>query len=370
MKTKVVEFIGRLQDGGAETLVKDYALLLDKDRFDVTVLCEDYRPESNVYKTLVENDIKIEAMYGWSFFFNKVFARLFGKKYVAILFKKAIRKLQPDVLHTHLELLEVLYHARESLDGIKLFFTCHNPPQMLIGDQRPKERDACRYLIEHKGLRLIALHEDMAKEIDEMFGIDNTAVIRNGINFSRFRNIPKSKEEIRKENNIPEDAYVIGQIGRFAYQKNPEFTVEVFNELLKINDKAHLVLIGRGKQENELRKMASDLGIEDRVHILVGRDDVPELLKAMDVFIFPSRFEGLGIVLIEAQVSGLPCVTSDNIPFEAYQSKNITRLSLDAPKEEWIEALLNPKGNIERYGDINNYDMKKEIKNLENLYLQ
>ena len=369
MKTKIVEFIGRIQDGGAETLVKDYALLLDKEKFDVTILCEDYRKESNNYKTLIKNNVKIVTMYEKSFFINKVLARLLGKRYVAALFKKAIRELKPDVLHTHLELLEVLYHARESIRGIKLFFTCHNPPEMLIGDQRPKERDACRYLIDHMGLRIIALHEDMAKEIDEMFGIDNTSVIRNGIDFNRFRNTEKTKEQIRKELGISNDTYVIGQVGRFAYQKNPEFTVAVFNELLKKKEDACLLLIGRGKGENDLRQQISSLSLEDKTKMLISREDIPELLKAMDVFILPSRFEGLGIVLIEAQVAGLPCVVSDNIPKEAYQSKNITRLSLSDPKEKWVEALLDPKGNIEEYGNIDDYDMNKEIRNLEKLYL-
>lgn len=369
MRTKIVEFIGRIQDGGAETLVKDYALLLDKEKFDVTILCEDYRKESNNYKTLIKNDVKIVTMYEKSFFINKVLARLLGKRYVSALFKKAIRELKPDVLHTHLELLEVLYHARESIQGIKLFFTCHNPPQMLIGDQRPKERDACRYLIDHMGLRIIALHEDMAKEIDEMFGIDTTSVIRNGIDFNRFRNVEKTKEQIRKELGISNDTYVIGQVGRFAYQKNPEFTVAVFNELLKKKEDACLLLIGRGKGENDLRQQIASLGLEDKAKMLISREDIPELLKAMDVFILPSRFEGLGIVLIEAQVAGLPCVVSDNIPKEAYQSKSITRLSLNDSKEKWVEALLDPKGNIEEYGNIDDYDMNKEIRNLERLYL-
>ena len=84
MKTKLVEFIGRIQDGGAETLVKDYALMLDKEKFDVTILCEDYREDSAVYKTLKENGVKIVAMYERSFFINKVLARLFGKRYVSI----------------------------------------------------------------------------------------------------------------------------------------------------------------------------------------------------------------------------------------------------------------------------------------------
>lgn len=369
MKTKIVEFIGRIQDGGAETLVKDYALLLDKEKFDVTILCEDYRPESNNYKVLRKNDVRIVALYERSFFINKVLARLLGKKYVAKLFEKKIKELRPDVIHTHLELLEVLYHARDAIEGIRLFFTCHNPPQMLIGDGLPAERDACRYLIDHNGLRIIALHEQMAEEINGMFGVNNTAVIRNGIDFNRFMNISKSREEIRKGIGVKEDDYVIGQVGRFAYQKNPEFTVNVFNELLKKKKNACLLLVGRGKGESDLRKQISDLGIEDKVRLLISREDIPELLKAMDVFVLPSRFEGLGIVLIEAQAAGLPCVVSDNIPQEAYQSRNITRLSLDDPYEKWVEALLDPKGNIEEYGNIDNYDMNKEIKNLEKLYL-
>ena len=370
MKTKVVEFIGRLQDGGAEMLVKDYCLLLDKELFDVEVLCEDYVETSAVYKTLKQNGIPITAVYKPSFFINKVLARLLGKKYVAILIGKAIRKLKPDVMHVHLEMLEILYHARDCLDGIRLLFTCHNPPQMLIGDQRPGERDACRYLIDHNGLQIIALHEEMAKEINEMFNVDNTAVIRNGVDFDKFRNIPKTKSEIREGLGIPENAYVVGHVGRFAYQKNAEFTLKVFRELLKKRPDAYLLLIGRGKQENELRQLIKDYQIEDKVKMLVGRDDVPELMKAMDVFILPSRFEGLGIVVIEAQVSGLPCVVSDNVPEEAYQTPRITRLSLDEEIDVWVDALLDPKGNIETYGNLDDYDMRKEIRNLEKLYLK
>ena len=310
------------------------------------------------------------VMYKRSFFVNKVLARLLGKRYVALLFKKAIRQIKPDIIHTHLELLEVLYHARDVLDGIKLFFTCHNPPQKLIGEERPKERDACRYLLDHNDLHIIALHEGMAEEIEEMFGIKNVSVIRNGIDFDRFKNIPVSKKEKRKELNIPEDAYVIGQVGRFTYQKNPEFTVSVFHELLKKNKNAYLLLIGRGKQEAELRKQIEDLGVKDHVRLMVSRDDIPELLKTMDVFILPSRFEGFGIVLIEAQVAGLPCVVSDNVPEQVYQTANITKLSLQDPYEKWADALLNPVGNIGSYGDIDDYDMNKEIRNLEELYLR
>ncbi|MBQ6334416.1 MAG: glycosyltransferase [Erysipelotrichaceae bacterium] len=368
-KIKLVEFIGRIQDGGAETLVKDYALMLDKEKFDVTVLCEDYKENSTIYKTLKENGVKMKVMYEKSFFINKVLARLLGKRYVAILFKKAIRELQPDIIHTHLELLEVMYHGKEVLQGIRLFFTCHNPPQKLIGEERPGERDACRYLLDHNDLHIIALHEGMAKEIEEMFGIENVSVIRNGIDLDRFRNVDILGPEKRKELNIPDDALVVGQVGRFTYQKNPEFTVAVFNELLKKNDKARLLLIGRGKQEESLRKQIRQLGIEDKAELLIARRDIPELLKTMDVFMLPSRFEGFGIVLVEAQAAGLPCVVSDNVPEQVYLSKNITKLSLEDDIDTWVDALMHPQGNIEKWGNIEDYDMKKEIRNLEDLYL-
>ena len=369
MKTKVTEFIGRIQDGGAETLVKDYALMLDKDLFDVTILCEDYKKNSVNYQILKENNVHIVTMYENSFFINRVLARILGKRYVALLFKRAVKKIKPDVIHAHLEVLEIMYHARKALKGIKLLFTCHNPPQMLIGEKRPKERAACRYLLDHNCLQIIALHEQMAQEINEMFDIDDTKVIRNGVDFERFRNVKRKKENIRRDMDLPVDAYVIGQVSRFAYQKNPEFTVNVFAELLKKRENSYLLLVGRGKQENQLREQVRDLGIEDHVRILVNRRDIPQLLKAMDVFILPSRFEGLGIVLIEAQVAGIPCVVSENIPKEAYQSKKITVLNLSDPIDTWVKALLRPRGNISEYGNLDDYDMKKEIKNLESLYL-
>ena len=368
MKTKVVEYIGRIQDGGAETIVKDYALALKRDNFDVYVVCRDYVKDSSIYKTLTKNNINIVSMYKEFNYPDRVLARLLGVKYVSNKLKNILDDIKSDVIHCHLECLESLYYAKESIGNAKLLFTCHNLPNICIGDDIPKEKKACEYFIKNNNLQIIALHDEMAKEINNMFNINNTVVIKNGIDFNKFRNVSKSKQDIRKELNIPTDAYVVGQVGRFAYQKNPEFTIDVFIELLKKNSNSYLLLIGRGKDETKLRKQVSELGLDKNVLILTSRDDIPELLKAMDVFMLPSRFEGLGIVLIEAQVSGLPCVTSDNIPLEAYQSKNITRLSLNDSKDKWVDALLNPVGNIEKYGDINEYNMDVQIEKLEKLY--
>lgn len=366
MKTKVVEYISRIQDGGAETIVKDYALKLDKDKFDVIVLCEDYKKNSANYKILISNNIKVISTYGRLSILCRILARIFGNSFISILFSKTIEKLSPDVLHIHLESLDVVYRSRNIIDGIKLFFTCHNLPELKIGNKNPIEKKACEYLLKNDNLQIFALHKDMANEINNMFNINNVEVMKNGIDFDRFINLNSNKKD---ELHISNDAYVVGNIGRFHYQKNHEFIIKVFYELHKIRNNSYLLLIGDGKNKNALLNLINKLGISKNVIILSNRNDIPELLNCMDVFLFPSRYEGLGIVLIEAQKMNLPCVVSDVVPNEAFQSNLITRLSLDDSLEKWVDSCLNPISNVNNYGNIDDYNINNVIKKLEAFYL-
>ena len=368
MKKRLIEYIGRIQEGGAEALVKDYALLLDKEKFNVIVLCDDVRNGSANYKILIDNNIKVVSLFGNHRFICRVLRRVFGGRFRALLFDKKIKELKPDIIHAHLESLETLRYSKQ-LDGIKLFYTCHNPPEMMIGSGNIKEHQAAEYLLKKYRMRFIALHNEMAEEINIMFSIDNCAVIRNAIDFDRFANLNANREEVRKTLNIPNDAYVVGNNGRFVYQKNHEFLINVFSKINSINKNSYLLLIGRGTLEEDIKKQISELGLNDNIRILSNRSDVPELLNAMDVFVFPSRFEGLGISLIEAQIMKLPCVVSQAIPSEAIQSNLITKLSLNDSLDLWVDQCLNPISNVKEFGNIENYNMKKEIKHLENLYL-
>ena len=369
MKTKVVEYIGRIQDGGAESIVRDYALTLNKYIFDVYIVCRDYKKESNVYKTLINNNVKIITLYPKFNIFHRFLARILGAKYVSNKFAKVINNIKPNVIHCHLECLETVYYAKNYLDNIKLLFTCHNLPELCIGKNRPREHKACKYLIKNNNLHIIALHDEMAKEINSMFNINDTIVIKNGINFAKYRNIIETKDEIKQSFNIPRDAYIIGQIGRYDYQKNQDFSIKIFKKLLEEKPNSYLLLIGRGKDEKKIKSLIKKYNIQKNVLLLKNRDDIPRLLKMMDVFLFPSRYEGLGIVLIEAQVMGLPCLVSENIPQEAFQSKNIVKLNLNDPINNWINSLLNPVCNINNFGNINDYDIKYVVRKLEREYL-
>jgi len=367
MKT-IVELIGRIQDGGAETIIKDYALLLDKNKYKVVVICDFARKDSSIYKTLKDNNIEIIELYGNYPYLGRAISRLFGRKPVSNIFKRIIKRISPDLIHVHLECLELLYHAKECLKNIKLIYTCHNLPETLIGKLAPKESEAAHYLVENNGLKFIALHEDMAKEIDEMFNVNDTKVIRNGIDFNKYKNVVETKEEIRKKLNISPDSFVVGSVGRLTYQKYPEFIVDVFNEVVKRRSDSVLLMVGNGKLENDIKERIHNYGLDDKFILLSNRGDMPQLYKAMDVFLFPSRYEGLGIVLIEAQITGIHCVVSDRIPKEAFQSNLITVLSLEDPLDKWADSCIEKQSNIQYYGDIDEYDMNKEIKELEEVY--
>ena len=398
-KVGVIEFITTVGDGGAETLVKDYALLLDKERFDVTVVVLHDLKNSANYRRLQENGIRVIALSSQEDPLKKIWRRIFktpteeelsaqdytetprepsdGRKsmfgrcksflrnlYFGARFMKIVNETGAAVVHAHLEVLEILQAISRPLRGIRLFHTCHNPPEVIYVDE---ERPAAEALIRKNGMRLIALHPEMAKELNELFGVKNTVTIRNGIDMPRFLDPGVTREEKRKELGIPEDAFVVGHVGRFFGQKNHPFLVEVFRETALRQKNAYLLMVGAGDTtfvEEKLR----EYGLQDRYQILSHREDINEILKAMDVFVFPSLFEGFGIALLEAQAAGLRCIASDRCPMEVFRTETALALPPEDPAQ-WAEAVLDPTLRRENTRELWDYDMKREIRRLEELYL-
>lgn len=369
MKIKVAQYIGAIQDGGAETLVKDYALLLDKNLFDIIIITRWRGYDSANYKILEKSGIRMISIYPNNNFFLKAFNCIFGEFYIPYKLYKIIQQEKVNVLHGHLELLHTISPISNKIRNLKIFYTCHNLPTLLLSGKRKKEGIAARYLLKNNQFQIIALHDDMRKEINEMFDIDNTVVIRNGIDFRRFQNVYESKDNIRKCLGIPDNAFVIGHIGRFSDQKNHDFLIDIFSEICKKRDDAFLLMIGAGELMDTVKDKINKLHLTDRVLILSHRSDTPQLLKSMDVFVFPSRFEGLGIVLIEAQVAGLRCIVSDTVPSEAFKTELAVAVSLKESPQRWAEIVLDDSIKGEANGNLEDYDMNKEIKRLEMLYL-
>lgn len=182
-----------------------------------------------------------------------------------------------------------------------------------------------------------------------MFGSDARRALCHpvGIDCAAYAFRQKERESLRQEWGIREDQPLIGHVGRFAYPKNHEFVLEVFDTLRRTQPDAVLVLAGTGEREPEIRTLAQSRGLAGSVRFLGLRDDVPRLMQAMDALLMPSRFEGLGLALIEAQAAGLPCLASDAVPQEAAVTGRIRRLSLAESPDQWAAVL---RKLLTRYG--------------------
>ena len=164
-------------------------------------------------------------------------------------------------------------------------------------------------------------------------------MLHNGVDLSIFRYDPQGRRQIREEFSL-EDRLVVGHVGRFHKQKNHRFLLEIFSKIRARREDAVLLLVGIGELERSIREQARELGIEDAVIFAGQRFDIPQLLSAMDVFVFPSFHEGMPNTVIEAQATGLPCVIADTITKEAGITALVQYLSLEQTPEHWADTAL------------------------------
>ena len=179
---------------------------------------------------------------------------------------------------------------------------------------------------------------------DFMFGkncvkTNKATILHNAVDLSIFKYDADKRSEIRKELGV-EDRVVVGHIGRFNSQKNHTFLLDVFAKIKEKQDDAVLVLVGKGDLEGDIKEKIQSLGLSDSVIFTGVRSDVPALLSAMDVFVFPSFYEGMPNTVIEAQATGLPCVIADTITREADITGLVKYLSLGEAADSWADTAL------------------------------
>ncbi|MBQ0068074.1 MAG: glycosyltransferase [Phascolarctobacterium sp.] len=377
-KLKVIQFLDVMNDGGAETLVKDYLLMLDKEQFDVVLVNIWQAHNTANWEIVTKNKIRIITIYPWWFlrWWNipcMVLHKLIKKWYIPWRLKKIIKNEKPDIIHVHHFLLRYLKAIAKELTNIKLFYTCHSLPKFFLGDNQSPEYLAAAYLIKHNNLRLIGLHADMVVELNNMFNIDNTFLLNNGIDFRCFNNNATTKDIERNDLHIPQDAFVLGHVGSFKKPKNHKFLADIFIKIAANNPKAYLLMVGSGWLGNGgwrkwlIQKKLNFAGLKGRYQILSNRSDINKILKAMDVFLFPSLWEGLSIALVEAQVSGLRCVVSDAINKAGILTSKCKVLPL-GDADLWANTILNNDADDKSFNNFDDWNMRKEIKKLEMFY--
>jgi glycosyltransferase involved in cell wall biosynthesis len=201
----------------------------------------------------------------------------------------------------------------------------------------------------------------------------NFHIIPNAIDIEMFTFNSLKRELKRKEFDI-EDKFVVGHVGSFTTPKNHTFIIEIFKNIYDKNDNAVLLLVGDGEFYNDINEKIKLLGLKEVVIFTGSRPDISDLMCAMDVFLFPSLHEGLGIVLIEAQTNGLYCVASDVVPLEAKATNLLEYISLNESSSYWADAVLKYNGGYERENmqeKVNEagYNIKNASKWFEEFYI-
>ena len=214
---------------------------------------------------------------------------------------------------------------------------------------------------------------------EDLYSTGKVKEINNAIDLKKYSYDLTTRHGIRKLLGIDEDAIVIGHVGQFREQKNHKFLIDLFAQYLKKRamegekKNIYLVLVGNGILEDKMKKIAKEKNVFKNIIFMGARNDVNKVLNIFDVFCFPSLYEGLSVVCIEAQCNGLPCLISKSIAKETIIGKQVVQVNLNAGMDDWIQAMdmvlsrgrTDNKELIQKAG----YDISIEAKKLENRYL-
>ena len=201
---------------------------------------------------------------------------------------------------------------------------------------------------------------------------DKSIIIKNGIDLEKFKYIPETRSQIRAFLNISPGTLVLGHVGRFNVLKNHDYLIDVFRLVHENKIDSKLICVGEGELLDTIKRKVEDYGLDNDIIFLGNVDNVPEILHAFDIFVFPSISEGLGFVALEAQANGLPTIASTGVPSEVMVSDNFIRLPLVDDYKYWadkiIEMAKSGRHEINKDSQLFEFSINKTIKQIESIY--
>lgn len=354
---RVLQIVTHMNRGGLETMLMNYYRQIDRERIQFDFLV--HRQERGAY------DDEIEAMGG------KIY-RLPVLNPFSPAYKKSLKRFfreHPEykVIHVHQDCMSsvILKEAKK----------CNVPIRIAHSHSSSQDKNL-KYLVKlhyRKQISKYATHLfACGKEAGEwMFCGANFEILNNAIDASKYIYNENIRKQMRSELGISKEELVVGHVGRFCYPKNHSFLIDIFEKLSqKIPCK--LLLVGSGELRQEIEEKVKAKHLENLVIFTGIRSDVAELMQAMDVFVFPSNYEGLPVTMIEAQAAGLPCLISDKVPIECKKTDLVQQVPLEYSAEEWAEKVLESASIIHRntYEEIKmaGFDIQENAARLQEFY--
>lgn len=354
-KINILFTIWATRHGGAEHYVLNIIKNLDKSRYNVIVFSDS--PEKGaMHQFFKENGAKI--------IYAKVDRFKHPVKHIRHL-RDVIVSNKIDIIHGNDD-LNIIYSVVAKTKNVSLIahshttnlkFTSHKVVSAIARKILPQ-------LIAKKSDARLCCSNEAGRA---MFGRKAFQVVSNGIELDKFYYKEDIRKRYRKEFGFSDNDIVIGHIGRLVEVKNHIFILQILKEL---NDKKYkAVFVGDGDLRESLMEKAKELCIDDRVFFLGDRDDTYNIYNMFDLFLFPSLYEGLGMVLVEAQANGLPIIASSAVPFETKMNENFIFENINEGVENWKEEIC--KINMVRAAlprKIQNYSVEMTVEKLVDLY--
>lgn len=360
MTIRILHVVTDMSYGGLETMIMNYYRQIDRKKIQFDFLVH--------RETRAKYDDEIELLGGRIYRMPKL--NPFSPKYYKAL-DDFFKQNKYTIIHSHLDCMSAYPLKAAKKAGI---------PVRIAHAHSSSQDKNWKYPIKYISSRKISKYATDYFACSEeagkwMFTGQDFLVLKNAINVENYTYNEKEREKIKREFGLKNDSLIIGHVGRFSYAKNHSFLVDVFSRIKKHRPDAYLMLVGSGKDLMDIKSKVERLKLEKDVIFTGARSDVHRLMQAMDVFVFPSHYEGLGIVAIEAQAAGLPCVISNGVPEECIVTKGlVSRKNLFESIDKWAEHILERLSTIRTSHSKeiieNGYDIVQAAKLLEEYYVK
>ena len=356
---RVLQMIGSLNVGGSQTMIMNIYRNIDRTKMQFDFVL-DHPAETYFAEDVKSMGAKIYTMP----MFNGANAAEVKREWDNFFYMHPEYK----VLHSHVRSYASLYLPIAKKHGVKTIIHSHSTSNG--SGPMAMAKNALQFPLKKQADILMACSTEAGRWLygDKAMKSERYVFMPNGVDIERFSFSEEKRRSTREKLGLG-DKLVIGHVGRFMADKNHSFLLEVFAKLKTKRPDAVLLLVGEGALQRDCAMRAVELGVAEDVIMTGNRNDIPELLSAMDVFAFPSLREGLPATVIEAQAAGLPCIISDCITPDVDISPLVKRLPVDSA-DAWCEAILNVSGRMDVSQHIMDagFDVRASAKQLSHLY--
>ena len=361
---RVASVIGRYVGGGVEAVTINYYRNIDKNKVQRDFICDE--DSTNIPYEEIEKmggKVIIIPTYSKPFKYHKAL-------------KRVLKEGNYKIIHSNINTLSVFSLFAAKCAGVPVRIAHSHSTT----NKKEKKKNLMKQVLRPFS-KVFATDYMCCSELagrwlfgNKEYDKGNVYLLNNAIDLDKFKYNESLRKKKRKELGIKDDTLVIGHIGRFVAQKNHDFLIDIFNEIHKKNNNSILLLAGQGPLMEDIKNKVKELNLDDSVKFLGQRNDANELYQAFDVFLLPSLYEGLPVVGVEAQASGLLCYLSDDMTKETKVIEITKFMSLNNTPEEWADSILD---DVKKYKRIDtskemtakNFNIKEEAKKLEEYYL-